>query len=110
MQAVEIHSVKSRGRSLPIETAVKATQPLHELHDNGVPPHPGWEPAKSRQCFISIGIHCYATDISMHSGRIRPVRFNRQDREILLSNEAPRNRGTLGIKLVCAVCRFAQEH
>src|SRR6266513_1135656 len=110
MQAVKIHSVKSRRCSLRIETAVKATQPLYELHDYSVPPHPNRKPAKTRERFISVGVGRGAADIAMHSGRIRPICLNRQDRETLLGNETPRDRGTLGIKLVCAVCRFAQQH
>ena len=109
MQAVEIHTVKSHGRSLRIETAVKATQPLYELEEDRVPPHPGRKPAKTRERFISVGVRRGAAHIAMHSGRIRPVRFNRQDRETFLGDKPFRDRGALRIEFVGAVCRLAQQ-
>src|SRR6266568_4354636 len=67
MQAVKIHPVESDRRSFRIELFVEASQPLDEFQHDFVAPHPGWEPAKTRQRLIWIGIRADAAHVTMNA-------------------------------------------
>src|SRR6266576_3197357 len=77
VQTVKIHSIKSGGCPSWIDIFVEPAQPLDELDDDRVAPHPGGKTAKTGERFTCIRILTCAAHVTMDASCVRPVRLNR---------------------------------
>ena len=85
-------------------------QPLHELDDHGVAPHPCREAPEVGERLDGIGVVTQAAHVPADPVGVGPIRLGRNRDKSFLFDEPLGNLGALAIKLVGAMGRFAEQH
>ena len=88
---------------------VAGPQPLDELHDVDVAPHPRGEPLEVRQRGVGVEVEGLAQHVAVHPVGIWPVRFDGDGVEALLLDQPLRDPGPLAVEVVRPVGRLADE-
>jgi hypothetical protein len=84
-------------------------QPVDELEDHGVAPHPGREALEVRKRIGAAGVVAEAAHIAVDAVRVGPVGLDRDGVEAALDDQPPRDRGALAVEVVAAVRRLAEQ-
>ena len=84
VQAVKIKTVETYFGSVCGQRRVVVAQPFNEVDHHCVAPHPRRKPFESAECFVGASVITQTPDITVNSESIRPIRFNRDRREVLL--------------------------
>ena len=109
VQAVEIEAVEP---DLPATATpvVEIAQPADEIHDVGVPPHPGREPAKPAEGIGGVAILADPGRVAAHPQRIGPIGLDRDGGEPFPLDQQPGDLGAFAVELVRTVGRLADEN
>ena len=104
VQAVEIQTVEA-GLPLAVRLglAVVAAQPVDEVANHGVAPHPRREPLESTQRFVGGGVLAQAAHVAVDPVGVWPVGLGGDRTESLLLDQPFRDRGARLVELVRAV-------
>ena len=94
------------GARTGLAITVMLAQPACERLDIGVAPHPGREAPKGGLRVLSRRL---VADVAVDRGGVGPVRLDRDDREAMLLDQPPRNRGARAVELRRTVARFAEQ-
>ena len=107
-RAVEIIKVEPIEAGALLERAggVVLAQPTHERVHVGISPHPGGEAPERR---FGISARGLVPDMPIDSGRIRPIRLDRDHGEAVLLDQPAGDGGARAIELAGAVARFAEK-
>src|SRR5208337_240075 len=106
METVEIEAIEARF-CWGWPRIIARAQPLDELHDLGIAPHPGWKAPEAGKRFIGVNIVAYAPHITVYAISVRPVSLDRYCSEIFLCNEPLGDLGALTVELVGAMRSLA---
>ena len=109
MQAVEIHAENAGPVTLWL-LAVPLAHPFHKFDHDGIAPHPRRKPTKVAERFGGAVILRPAADIAMDTQHVWPIRLERENTEFSFRNQSSSEIGPGGIKLVCAMRRFANQN
>src|SRR5215210_5121286 len=87
-QAVDVEAVEADARGLR-KPVVVAAEPLNELDNLFVRPHPRWPPAKGSEGFSwAVRGSGKALNLAVYLVAVRPVAFDRDKGEVLLADQA----------------------
>jgi hypothetical protein len=109
VQAVQVEAVEPRACARRERVVVRA-QPLDEIDDVGVAPHPRREAAEVAERRRSARLGAHAANMAIDAIGVRPVRLDCHCREALLDDQPLRDRRAQPVELVRAVRRLAQQH
>jgi hypothetical protein len=104
--AVQVEAVEADTRRRR-QRRVVGVQPLDELDDDGVAPHPGREALEVGERCGGVGIVAEAADVAVDAVRVGPVGRDRV--EATLGDQPPPQCRALAIEVVAAVRRFADQ-
>ena len=108
-EAVQIETVEASlgGR---IAMGVPLPQPLDEVHDIPVAPHPRRKPLEVAECGRRVGVAREAHHVAVDPVRVGPVALDRDGSEAELVDQPPRDARPLPVELVGPVRRLPDEH
>ena len=107
-EAVHVHAGQPNALRLR-PPGIVLPQPVEELGEVGVPPHPGRVADELLQGLISRSIGAEPAHITIGSGHARPVGLEHDDRRALLLDEPAGDGGPLTIELAAPMRRLAEQ-
>src|ERR1700730_7585762 len=112
MQAVKIEPVKAGLSSALGKGIVVRSQLLDKLHDIGVAPHPSRKAPEVAERLLGMdsGTGTGTANIAGYRVGIRPIRLDRDGREVLLLDEPFRDLRAFAIEFVRPVGGLAEQH
>ena len=110
MQAVEIEAVEAGSCRVYWERVIVFPQPLKELYNIGVAPHPCGEPTKASQRFNRKPVVARASYIAIDTVGVWPISLDSYGLETFFLNEPLRDLSTVVVKLVRTVGRLSEQY
>src|SRR2546421_12936838 len=89
---------------------VVAAQPLGELDDDAVAPHPGRKTLEAAERFLRARVRALAAHVAVDAVGVRPVGLDGDGVEALLNDQTFSYLRPLAVELVRAVRSLAQQH
>ena len=110
VEAVEVEAVEADALAPRRERLVVAAQPLGELDDHAVAPHPGGEALETAERLFGLFVSALAAHVAVDAVSVRPVGLDGDGVEAFLNDQPLSDFGALAVELVRAVRRLAQKH
>jgi hypothetical protein len=102
-QAVEVEAVEAGA-------AAVVAQPLDELDDHPVAPHPAREADEVAERLLGVAVGAEGLDVAVHARRGRPVGLDGDAARAAALDEPARELGAQRVELVRPVRRLAEQH
>jgi hypothetical protein len=109
VEAVEVEPVEADLCCARGQRVVVGAQPLDELDDDRVAPHPRREALEAAERRARFRVVRLAAHVAVDAVRVGPVGLDRDGRETPLRDEPLRDLGALAVELVRAVRSLAQQ-
>jgi len=106
--AVQVEAIEADARRRRQRRVVGA-QPVDELGDDGVAPHPGRKALEVGERGSGARVVADAADVAVDAVRVGPVGLDRDGVEAALDDQPPGQRGSLAVEVVGAVRRLADQ-
>lgn len=108
-QAVEVEAVEARLRRGMALCVVARSEPLHELEDLAVAPHPRREPTEVGERRIRVAVERHPHHVPVHAVCIGPVGFDGDCAEAVVVDEPAGDSSPLAVELPGPVGGLAYE-